>query len=43
VTHDPSSGRLLTDSLWSYAVPLAWTIPKLLNVELMPVRQLAGV
>ena len=43
MTHDPSSGQLLTGSLWSYATPLAWTIPKLLNVELVPVRQSAAL
>lgn len=36
--HDPATGRLLTDSLWTYHPPIAASMPQELNVTLLPVR-----
>ncbi|KAL4447705.1 hypothetical protein ABPG75_004924 [Micractinium tetrahymenae] len=33
---DPSTGRLLTDSLWDYHAPTASAMPRQLNVALLP-------
>ena len=37
VVHDPGTGRVLTASPWHYPIPTASSIPRVFNLELLPV------